>query len=110
MYECETTIVFWNNFKTWWCNLTGGQDIQINKETVILGFTDNYKIRIALNACLLFAKWHIYKSKLNQSPPFFYKYLCNLKHNLVIEKTIALKNNKLLMYNQVWHEIENYIT
>jgi hypothetical protein len=110
MYECETTITFWNSFKLWWYNLTGGDDIQLNKTTIIIGFIDKYKKKIALNACILFAKWYIYKSKLNKMPPFFYKYLCNLKYNLIIEKTIALKNNKLALYNQEWQEIENYIT
>jgi hypothetical protein len=110
MYGCENTLTFWKSFKTWWYNLTGGEDIQINKTTVILGFIDNSKQRIALNACILFGKWHVYRSKLNQLPPFFYKYLCSLKYNLVIEKTIALKNNKLAQYNQIWQEIENHIT
>jgi hypothetical protein len=107
-YECKSTLIFWNGFKNWWYKLTEGEEIEVNKTTIMIGFRD--KKKIALNACIIFAKWFIYKSKLNESPPFFYKYLCNLKYNLIIEKTIALKNNKLALYNQEWQKIENYIT
>jgi hypothetical protein len=110
MYECCDTKIFWNSFKNWWSKLTGGDKIEINKTTIITGFIDKYRKNNALNACTLLAKWYIYRSKLNQSPPFFYKYLCNLKYNLIIEKTIVLKKKKLALYNQEWKEIEDYIT
>jgi hypothetical protein len=108
--ECPETYRFWTSFKNWWRGLTGGDDININRTNILVGFLNKHKRRDTLNACTLLAKWHIYKSKLDQSLPFFYKFLCKLKYTLLIEKTIALKNNRLYTYDNKWREVENYIT
>jgi hypothetical protein len=109
-YECPETKRFWLSFKTWWFGVTEGDDIIINKTNILVGFIGKDKRRDTLNACTLLAKWYIYRSKLDQSLPFFYKFLCNLKYVLIIEKTIALKNNRLQTYDKKWQEVEDYIT
>jgi hypothetical protein len=63
-----------------------------------------------LNTLLLMAKWHIHKNKLNESSVFFYKFLCELKYNIQIEKTIAIRNNTLKKYEEKWLIIEREIT
>jgi hypothetical protein len=59
---------------------------------------------------MLLAKWHIYKQKLNQAEIFFYKFLCELKYFISIEKIISIKNNKLQQYTDMWKIVEEYIT
>jgi hypothetical protein len=108
-YECQTLQRFWKSFTRWWKNVT---NISINLDTkiIIVGITNMHTKNQLLNACILLAKWHIYKNKLNQSQIFFYKFLCDLKYYLIIEKSIALRNNKILAYQSLWQELEGHLT
>jgi hypothetical protein len=109
LFECDQLKIFWNSFGRWWKNWTN-ETITISKQTVlagVLGKSQRYK---QINACILLAKWHIYKTKLNQTNVCFYKFLCDLKYYLIIEKTIALRNNKITSYTDTWQELEDYIT
>jgi hypothetical protein len=90
------------------------ETLTITLENILVGFIQNQENKHenieTLNACMLLAKWHIYKQKLNQSEIFFYKFLCELKYFIKTEKIIALRNNKLENYINTWHLIEQYIT
>jgi hypothetical protein len=108
-FKCNLVKPLWNSFQIWWKNMTEEQ-INLDSNKVKIGFIDNLNNNETLNACILIAKWHIYKNKLNSSPIFFYKYLCDLKYHLVIEKNIALKHNKLTQHNKKWQIIEDYVT
>jgi hypothetical protein len=77
---------------------------------VIVGILKKTTMSETLNAIILMAKWHIYKNKLNNSETFFYKFLCELKYYIIMEKTIAQKNNKLTQYNNIWNKVEEYLT
>ena len=108
-YECQEVQNFWNSFQKWWKRATK-DDIKLTKTQVIVGVLDKYNNKDILNACILMAKWHIYKGNLNQTQPFLYKFLCEMKYNLLIEKTIAIKNNRLIKYDQKWAIIEEALT
>ena len=86
------------------------QKIYLDQKTIIVGSIENNENFESLNACLLIAKWHIYKNKLNNDDIFFYKFLCELKYALMIEQSIALRNNRLQKYNEIWQKIENNLT
>jgi hypothetical protein len=86
------------------------EEIQITVKDVLIGILNNNIKYDAINACLLIAKWRIYKDKLNNENTFFYKYLCELKYYINIEKSIVLKNNKLQKYDEKWQKVEDYIT
>jgi hypothetical protein len=108
-YECNQMMIFWSSFNRWWENMMD-QKIYLDQKTILVGSiepNDNFE---SLNACLLIAKWHIYKNKLNNDDIFFYKFLCELKYALMIEKNIALRNNRLPKYNEIWQKIENNLT
>jgi hypothetical protein len=106
---CEALQPFWNSF-TKWCQGMLNEDINFTVENIIVGILKiNVKYN-TINACILLAKWHIYKNKLNQSETFFYKYLCELKYYINIEKSIAVKNNKLTEYTSKWQSVEDYLT
>ena len=100
---------FWHSF-TMWCQGFLNEDIKFTVEDILIGILINNNKYDTINACILIAKWHIYKSNLNESASFFYKYLCELKYYLKIEKTIAIKNNKLQDYNLKWQLVEDYLT
>jgi hypothetical protein len=106
---CQQVRYFWNSFIQWW-NRVYNTQLFLNNGNIILGITENVDKNEVINACLLLAKWNIYRTKLNESPVFFYNFLRDLKYHLTIEKTIALRNNKLNIYNSMWSIIENEIT
>ena len=85
-------------------------NIILDLKMAMVGSIDNTENEETLNACILIAKWHIYKSKLNSEQIFFYRFLCELKYALVIEKNIALRNNNLQKCNVSWQKIVEYIT
>jgi hypothetical protein len=107
--ECQQLTIFWNNFAKWFARATDTYLI-LTLEDIIVGVTKNEKHTDCLNACLLLAKWHIYKNKLNQTETFFYRFLCEIKYYIIVEKTIALKNNRLAQFTEMWQEVEDYIT
>jgi hypothetical protein len=107
MYSCNDTSRFWKTFEQWW-NKMMNETIKIDKRTVIIG--DTRKNNDKLNACLLIAKWLIYCEKIHEKYPFFYKFLCHLKHKLIIEKIIFIRNSKYDKFLTLWEHIEDYIT
>jgi hypothetical protein len=109
LYGCEHVQPFWYSFERWWKQITN-EDIQIRKQELIIGVLGNNSKNELLNTCILMAKWHVYKNKLDESSIFFYKFVCELKYYIKVEKTIALNNNTLKVYEQKWEIIEREIT
>jgi hypothetical protein len=107
--QCQQLQCFWNSFKQWW-NRVNESNISLNAGKILLGIIEDPLKNVLLNACLLLAKWHIYKSKLNDSDIFFYSFLCNLRFHITNEKTIALRNGKLNNHNEIWQKIEDELT
>jgi hypothetical protein len=108
-YECVETRIFWQTFQNWWQEMSN-DNVKITLQQVIVGVTDKYDKKLTLNSCILLPKWFVYKCKLSQSQPFFYKFLCDIKYNLIIEKIIAQKYNTYIKYNQKWKMIEDSLT
>ena len=106
---CSNLTPFWNSLATW-CHGMLEEEINFTVNNVLVGILEKSMKYETLNAILLMAKWHLYKNKLNQSDTFFYRFLCELKYNINLEKSIALKNNKLTEYNNKWQKVENHLT
>jgi hypothetical protein len=111
LYECQEVKLFWNSLKRWWDSMEMDMaTFDINVKNIMLGILGNNPKNEVLNACILLAKWHIYKNKLNESQIFFYKFLCDLKLFLIIEKTIALRSNTYQKYVEKWQHFEDILT
>jgi hypothetical protein len=109
LFECTQVVPFWTNFMNWWNDMTGKQTF-LDKSSAMTGFIGQHQHIDTLNACLLLAKWHVYKKKLNESEIFFYNFLCDLKYYLKVEKTIELRNDNLDKYIKKWEFVEEHIT
>jgi hypothetical protein len=109
LFECPSVVPFWNSFMRWW-NALSKKQLFLDKRSAIAGFMGKIGNIETLNACLLFAKWHVYKSKLNESEVFFYNFMGELKYILETEKIIAIRNEKVEKYNIKWQMVEDYIT
>ena len=93
----------------WW-NAMSGELTFLDKASALTGFIGKHKNINTLNACLLLAKWHVYKNKLNDSEIFFYNFLRELKYHLNTEKLIAIRNDRLHQYINKWQFVEDHIT
>jgi hypothetical protein len=93
----------------WWNAMTNSV-IFLDKRSALTGFIGPQDIFQTLNACLLLAKWHVYKCNLDESEVFFHNYLRELKYHLDTERTIAIRNNKIQGYTKRWQIVEDYIT
>jgi hypothetical protein len=100
---------FWTSFASWYAGMTNTQ-LNITLENIIVGFLDEQVNINTLNACMLLAKWHIFKIKLNNEKHFFYKFVCELKYYIQVERTIAIKNNQAIKYLEMWQMVEDHIT
>jgi hypothetical protein len=108
LYACNETTIFWQNFINWWKNVTG-EIININAKVALIGYFDFTERQATLNACILLAKWHIYKCKLNEANILFFKYKIDLKFYLVTEKLIAIRQGRIRQYSESWQIIEENI-
>jgi hypothetical protein len=77
--ECKQLNVFWTSFAQWYAGMTH-KPITITLDNIIVGVLNKQAGIDTLNACILLAKWHICKNKLNQKETFFYQFLCELKY------------------------------
>jgi hypothetical protein len=102
MWECNETNIFWVQFSDWWSKSTQ-EKIKITKNDTIFGLLNAPD---SLNACVLFAKWFVYREKINSRNTNFFKFRCELKYRLAAEKIIAINNNKLIQYQAIWEKIE----
>jgi hypothetical protein len=109
LFECPRVVPFWNAFMNWWNTMTVSATY-LDKRSAITGFVGKDPSFDTLNACLLLAKWHIFKCNLKESKPFFYNFLCDLKQHLFIEQAIAIRNNNITKYNIRWQIVEEYVT
>jgi hypothetical protein len=108
-YGCNQNKQFWTSLETWWTNTTGTK-IKLNEQDIMIGRIENKKTFESLNASLLLAKWYIYKCRLAEEDVFFYRFLCDLKFFLIIEKTISIEQGKIELYNKRWQDIEDHLT
>ena len=107
----ETTNLqtFWQSFANWWAEISQSR-VEIDTRVIMFGEVGRSKLSEEFNVCLIVAKWHVYKEKLAGNRPFFYKFLCQLKHHLVVERCIATRNNSLQKFERKWEAILDEIT
>ena len=103
--ECIHVKQFWDSFKIWWqriCNVT--QTIRHND--IIFGFPNITTMDRCLNYLLIHAKKFIYDNKLNESKNIsFYTFLNVIKNSLTLERSIAVKNEKLQDFENIFGSV-----
>jgi hypothetical protein len=84
-------------------------DIIITDKIALVGLTGNMKVFNKINACIQLARWYIYCEKLNLQEPFLYRFLCQLRYKIKIEKIICQRNGTIKKYANMWESIEEYL-
>ena len=112
---CYNADLFWVSFNNWWFRITNKHLIDISENSnlqlnLLFGFPDQSSSTMALNYCILLAKYFIYIRKIQQSNQFFFiEYLSYLKSKLNQEKYILKITNKLYKFEK-FIPIMNYIS
>jgi hypothetical protein len=107
-FECKEVRLFWKGLKNWW-NAMMNNNLEINKTNSVIGIMGKNELKDKLNAVLQLARWYIYTEKLNIQQPFLYKFLCQLKYKIKLEKIIYARNNQTAKFNTMWEQIEEHI-
>ena len=69
---------------------------------ILFGVINIKKLNIALNHIVIIAKFHIYKSNINEIPPNFQAFLSLLKEKINIEKYIAFASQARESFPNKW--------
>jgi hypothetical protein len=110
--ECTEVKVIWNQLTNWWNGLTN-QNLLITEKDIMLGLE---KRAIKLNMheqlaeIILVAKWKIYTNNQLGQNTCFYQILCSIGNMIVVQKFIAARKQKVAKHDQLWGEIEDYLT
>jgi hypothetical protein len=108
-FECAVTKQFWYAFLTWWN--TEKHDYNpdtLEEKDVILGYNLPDKYERTLNICILIGKKMIYEQKnYHKKQPDIYKYHCDLKEVIRIEKQICIKNDNQNDFYKTWGNLVN---
>jgi hypothetical protein len=107
--ECRSLQTFWQSFASWWAEICQSRT-ELDTRTIMFGDMSMNNLCEEFNVCLIVAKWHVHKERLAGNKPFFYKFLCQLKHHLVVERCIAIRNNSVQKFEKKWEAILDEIT
>ena len=90
-YQCQEVSRFWTILGTWWKSVLE-IDINIQVQDVLFGilnYNDDIIIDI-LNFCIIYAKWYIYKCKIDGIQLFLPNFVQMLKDTLEIEQAACI--------------------
>jgi hypothetical protein len=107
-FGCEITKDFWYGFLTWWNALGNDKPTILEEKDIIMGFNIPNKKEMLINQCILIGKKMIYDQKnyMNKQPDL-YKFHCDLKDIVEIDRQICIKNCRLSDFENYWGEITN---
>jgi len=78
---CSEAQPFWSRFNNWWNSKTE-DTITLDKNKIVYGVTDNFTRHLALNFCIIIAKYYLYTGFKKRRTVLFRCLLSNIeKHN-----------------------------
>ena len=107
-FGCATTKYFWYAFLTWWKTTGNLAPEQLEENDIILGFHMDDKKENLFNQCILIGKKMIYDHKnFKNKQPDIYKFHCDLKDIVEIDRKICTKNNSISVFESYWGNISD---
>ena len=102
-WSCTFVQSFWNDLvKKLKEKCTHCDRFYLCQELILFGKMDNIYTDKALDSILLYAKYFIYKCKLQERRPLFDLFISELKHRIIIEKSLASRTGKLNTFKDKW--------
>ena len=103
MVECRYVQQFWKEFQEQIVNKNAFNiNLVADARLILFGVKDNVQTDPVLDFLILYAKFFIYKCKLDNKLPTLQAFLPLIKHRHMLEKYKASVNCKLTQFNQVW--------
>jgi hypothetical protein len=110
--ECTEVKLLWNQLTNWWNGITN-QNLMISEKDIILGLEERAnKLRMheQLAQIIMAVKWRIYANNQSGETTCFYHILCSIRSMIEIQRLISARKQKVAKHNQLWGEIEDYLT
>ena len=108
-YYCQEASKFWTTLRIWWKSILE-IDINIQVQDALFGivnYNDDDVINI-LNFCILYAKYYIYKCKIEGISFFLPNYIKLLKDTLDIEQAACVLSGSD-SFEKKWADLYNMI-
>jgi hypothetical protein len=101
------TKQFWYAFLSWWNAGENEYNNVLLEKDIILGYNLGDRKDNTLNCCILIGKKMIYEQKIfHNKQPDIYKFHCDLKSVIEMERQISIKNGKLSEFQIAWGNLE----
>ena len=105
---CKHSIAFWKSVVLWLKSIDIDIDF-LNDYDIIFGLVQKNLNWTLLNHIIIIGKQVIYANRLNNILPFLPQAITKIKYIESIERSIALKNNKLKSHDEKWKPIINFL-
>ena len=102
-WSCNFVQAFWKDLiKTIQQKCTHCDRLNLSQELILFGKTENVYTDKAIDSILLYAKYFVYKCKLQERRPLFDQCMLELKHRIKIERILAFRTGKLSSFKDKW--------
>jgi hypothetical protein len=112
LVKCVEVASIWSHLSRWWKGLTN-QEIIFTGRDIIIGLQqrpNKISMKMQLDEILLAVKWKIHANKQMGENTCFYQILCSIRNMICIQKLIATRKDKGDEHDQIWGQIESYLT
>ena len=108
LVKCSQIENFWLSFFTWWKTVYDVV-IEVNDLDIIFGINnpEHEVVLNSLNFCILFAKYFIYKCKINSIGISFLHFKRELKNRIEYEECLLTQENRIEIYVEQWQSLFN---
>ena len=102
-WDCNFVQSFWKDLiKTLKEKCTHCVRLNLSKELILFGKIENVYTDKAIDSILLYAKYFVYKCKLQERIPLIDQCISELKHRITIEKVLASRTGKVNTFKDKW--------
>ena len=108
LYRCTRVIIFWRHLEVW-LNTTGNFNVKISEEHVLFGDLSEAATVTIWNSVMVLGKYYIYGCKLKENNPELRGFQRRLKEELMVEKEVAIKTNKIGRFLRKWEVLLNIL-
>ena len=111
LWSCHFTQSFWNELiEVIRRKCTHCERLNFNNELILFGTSKQISTDKPMDFIILFAKFYIYKCKLESTRPTLDNFMRQLQYRYTIEKILAFKNNKETEFQRSWQIYNEFIT
>ena len=109
-WNCNHVREFWNNIlKLLHENCQHCSRFNLCQEIVLFGVANNVFTDDAIDSLILYAKFFIYKCKLQSLKPQINIFSNELRHRIHVEKVIAYKKGKIHQFTDKWKLCNDFL-